>query len=270
MKLRNLPDDEKQRLKAASGLEGLGKVQIQLVEKLRLCKSVARHASQMEPMKIAAEFETENPYNFLTDRPAEWDDPTEPKTFDAMTPGNLALFKDKMLRSTGQHIEHVSRELLKNQDLLSSLGQQSEEFSLQGLCRLWAKVRDPRHKRNFEATTGQLEKSIGRKDYRNVTRDDITKFRDDLERVSPALSRETQRTYLNQVKAMFSVAMNEAKISTNPALEVRVLGKQKNGESNDDRPFTGADLKTIFKKAGEYRFGGERHEEAMWILRLLA
>jgi integrase len=64
---------------------------------------------------------------------------------------------------------------------------------------------------------------------------------------------------------MFSAAVSRTIITSNPASGITVNGEE---PRRDRRAFTGEQLKIILNMAAETKFGGKRHTEVMWLLRL--
>ena len=72
------------------------------------------------------------------------------------------------------------------------------------------------------------------------------------------------------MKALFSAAVSTNKLTVNPIFGVRVHGNPRRlFVDRNDRPFSGVEERLILKKAAETKLGGKRHQDVMWMLRLL-
>src|SRR5262249_25544382 len=56
----------------------------------------------------------------------------------------------------------------------------------------------------------------------------------------------------------------------NPAVGVKVLGKKLPRKDGNDRTLAPVQVRAILEIAAKIKFGGERHEQVLWALRLLA
>ena len=187
--------------------------------------------------------------------------PPEPEPAKSIF-GSLTVWKEVQTRVDDYRIASANNAILKK------IAPQSSEFSFDGLFELWVKVREPKIKRKHASKIQLFKSVIGDVDYRTVTQSHAAKFRDHL--ATMGISKASQHNYLTVVRSMFSVAVSENKIPSNPISGVTVHGKRQNGKAHEDRPFTGAEERLILEKAEETKFGGKRHVEAMWMLRLLA
>jgi integrase len=134
-------------------------------------------------------------------------------------------------------------------------------FTFDALYTLWLN-KGCKRTRNHIRTRDLLKAHFGNVDYRTVTRPQVHDFRKWLALQGIALT--SQNAILTAVKSMFSEAVDNGDIGDNPAHGVKVKGI-----SNVPRDgFTGTQLSTILEKAAETKFGGARHVEVMWLLRL--
>ena len=158
--------------------------------------------------------------------------------------------------------------LREQQELFENLTEDSSGFSLDDLFNLWVKVKEPKTTRKHASKMQLFKSVIGDVDYRTVTQAEAAKFRDHLATMD--IEKPSQHNYLTVVRAMFSAAVSENKIPSNPISGITVHGKRPNGKAHEDRPFTGAEERLILERAAETKFGGNRHEDVMWVLKLLA
>ena len=82
-------------------------------------------------------------------------------------------------------------------------------------------------------------------------------------------------THLKRLRMMFSAVCQEhtgpfRDMTINPASGVSMLGKAPPQKDGRDRPFTPAQVRVILETAALIRFGKKRHEEILWLLRLIA
>lgn len=162
----------------------------------------------------------------------------------------------------------MAAQLERSQAIVLQAAPITSEESFDGLLALWAKVRQPKMTDEHKRTVRLLVSVLGNMRYQDVTQAHIARFRDANE--ESGMNRPSQVKHLERAAAMFAAAVSENRIPANPAKGIKVRGKAPIRKSGQDRPFTGKQLKHILDTAKRERFGGERHEAAMWVLRLLA
>jgi integrase len=140
------------------------------------------------------------------------------------------------------------------------------------LLAQWTRIKEPAVTRGHAATIRLLREHFGEYDCRQLTSSDIAAFRDKLTANGVTLCMVA--THLGRVQAMFSAACREPTSPfagiPNPAVGVRVLGKKPPRKDGNDRTFTPVQVRAILETAAQVRFGGKRHEQVLWALRLLA
>jgi integrase len=136
-----------------------------------------------------------------------------------------------------------------------------------GLLAVWIKnkKREAANNRRYVATLKLFREHIGDLDYRNVTKQHIAEWRDHLETITTPIM---ARHHLKYLRSMFAAAVAEDQRSDNPANDVRARGKIES-KQEPGRPFTGDQIRLILDKAAEVRFGGKRHGEVLWMLKLM-
>ena len=253
--LRQLSPEEAAQLAAEGGLDAIRKSVPDLEFRLKVAKHQHWMTSNLDPRKTIAEYGQQ-----LGIDPARL--PPEPR------PEKIALWKlDSLERSAKRELE-IKESLHRNNAILKQIAPETSEFSFDGLFALWVKVRAPKIERKHASKIQLFKSVIGDVDYRTVTQSHAAKFRDHL--ASMGITKASQHNYLTVVRSMFSAAVSENKLPSNPISGVTVHGKRQNGKAHEDRPFTGAEERLILEKAVETKFGFKRHVEAMWMLRLLA
>jgi integrase len=146
--------------------------------------------------------------------------------------------------------------------------------SWDALLAQWIRIKAPTRIRGHEATIALLKEFFGETiDCRKITPSEIGQFRDKL--TNEGVSREMVATRLKRIRAMFSAASQEPTDNPfygiiNPATGVNVLGKSPPQRDGRDRAFTRSQVRTVLETAARIRLGGSRHEEILWMLRLLA
>jgi integrase len=147
-----------------------------------------------------------------------------------------------------------------------------DAVSWDALFNEWIRIKAPIRPRGHEATIRLLKEHFGERDCRQITPSEIGQFRDKL--TAQGVSRESVATHLGRVHAMFSAACREPTSPfagmANPAAGISVLGKSPPQKDGRDRAFTPTQLRTVLETAASTKFGGNRHEETVWMLRLLA
>ena len=108
-----------------------------------------------------------------------------------------------------------------------------------------------------------FKEHVGDLSIRDVTQSHAASFRDVLQ--AQGLSKQVIGVHLYNLRGMFSAAVSEAIIGTNPVAGVVVRGKQ---HKVPKAVFTGPQLVAVLDKAIATKFGGKRHTEALWLLRL--
>ena len=145
--------------------------------------------------------------------------------------------------------------------------------SWDALIAQWIRIKQPTVTRGHAATIRLLREHFGERDCRHITPSEIGQFRDKL--TAQGVSYIMVATHLDRIRAMFSAASREPTDNPfagmiNPAVGVSMLGKRPPRKDGNDRPFTPAQVRTILETAASTKFGGNRHEEVFWSLRLLA
>jgi integrase len=258
-KLRGLSAAESAHLIASGGLEktrGSIPVLESLLEAIRYSHAQTTRSDPRETAKAVKRM-----FEMSPDRP-----PLQV----TVTPEFVALHNHDHLQKLKDSERETSELIQRRTSVLKRVVLEDSEYSLNGLLALWVKVREPKSSRKHALTIERLKSVIGDMDYRAVTADHIAQFRDHLETLG--LSKRSQFSYLSHIKTLFSAAVSERKIpdQDNPTRGIQVRGKRPSDKASDDRPFTGAQERLILAKAEETKFGGKRHAEVMWMLRLLA
>jgi integrase len=144
--------------------------------------------------------------------------------------------------------------------------------SWDALFEQWRRIKQPTVTRGNEATICLFKEHFGERDCRQITPTEIASFRDML--VAKCISSSMVATHLNRIRAMFSAACQEPTSPfagvPNPAVGVKMLGKRPPRKDGTDRTFTPVQVRVILDTAARVKFGGNRHEQVLWALRLLA
>jgi integrase len=99
-------------------------------------------------------------------------------------------------------------------------------------------------------------------DYRCVTPQDIGRFRDHL--ATSGLGWPSQDNHLKNLRGLFSAAV-PLKMKDNPAAGIKPDGKP---HKTNKQSFSGAQLRTVLARTVSTNFGGNRHVEVLWLIRL--
>jgi integrase len=276
-KLRSLNAAQRALIVEKGGVDKVSKAIPELKRQVELAERVSQHALLpiFDPLNIIAiEDENDDPESLDSLSIIQVEEPehpepewTKPVKWDLE---RAVRFREKLLRSkeTAPY-----EELQLSQAIVAKIDPAPAEFSLEALCRLWEKVREPKHPRKSRSIVELLKTVIGDIPYNTITRDHIIEFREHMVKMG-TLTRRTQKGYLSRLKSMFSAARSESKIQDNPVEGVNINGKPIQDKVDNDKPFTGAEIKLVLEKAAEIRFGCtsrvDRHEETMWALRVLA
>ena len=136
-------------------------------------------------------------------------------------------------------------------------------YTFDGLYELWLK-KGCKRTRCHVRTRDLLKKHFGNIDFRTITKAQIHEFRKWLPLQGIAVT--SQSAIINAAKGMFSRAVRNGNMPNdlNPAHGVHVDMPK----LNPTEGFTGSQLRLILRLAEETKFGGDRHTEVMWMLRL--
>jgi integrase len=154
-----------------------------------------------------------------------------------------------------------------------TLGKHSAELALswEGLFEEWKRIKEPKRPRQYMGTTRLLKDFFGKRDCRQISQVEIGRFRDSL--TAKGLSRQRVGTHLTLIHAMFSAVAREPTSPfagmTNPAAGVKVLGRNPPPKDGADKVFTPLQVKLVLETAALVKFGNKRHDDILWILRLL-
>lgn len=145
--------------------------------------------------------------------------------------------------------------------------------SWDALLAQWIRIKAPTRIRGHEATIALLKEFFGETmDCLKLTPSEIGQFRDSL--ASHGVPHIMLAMHLKRIRMMFSAACREPtspfRSMINPAIGVNVLGKSPPQKDGRDRAFTPAQGRTILERAASTKFGNQRHEDILWMLRLLA
>lgn len=137
------------------------------------------------------------------------------------------------------------------------------EPALMALIELWYRVKRPRSDKAVEKTrlyVRRFVEIVGDVAPEKVTRADVIKYRDELERKGYTASNITQ--HLDKLHTLFNVALSEGKVDTNPAYKIKAR-KDSRKLSDGRQGLTSEHIRTMLLK-----LKGER-EDFAWIVRLL-
>jgi len=149
-------------------------------------------------------------------------------------------------------------------EVLTKVAPSPSEYSWEGLFDNWKRRTGPKRTDQHPHTLRLLKQILGDMDYRKITPHHIDQFLKGMEK--RGISKPMQVKIRERVSGMFKAAV-PLKIKFNPCTGVTVDGKP---EKIKVRPFSGEHERAIFATAVKTRYGGKRHTEAMWILRLEA
>jgi len=143
-------------------------------------------------------------------------------------------------------------------------------LSWDALFNQWVRVREPSRTRNHAALIRLLKDYFGERDCRDIKPLKISQFRDHLLK---SKSRLSVSVHLNQMRAMFKAAAQDPNSPfhgmSNPCSGIQVLGKTPT-PTDADKAFTPEQVRRVLETAARVKFGGEKHPEIIWMLRLLA
>ena len=210
--------------------------------------AITRHATMDEFMEVA--------------RPREWL-PAHRASETAEI--QAAIFED-MRRQQAEAEELASTHALvaKADGKPRSIGNGMRE-----LFDLWVKRKGAKITRNHKATVERFIAVSGDLSVRDIKRDHIRAFYTANE--AEKLGRAAQEKHRDHLKALFAMALSEGWIDAAPTAGIMLnAAPREEGDDDDDgKPFTPAQLRHILAKAQETRFGGDRHDDYMLILRTL-
>jgi integrase len=139
----------------------------------------------------------------------------------------------------------------------------AQEYTLEALYALWVRVKAPKVERKHRATLTLFKAYLGSDvDYRQVTTADVQGWCDHLAQTGHTGIGATK--HLDNLRGLFSASVPRHR-QDNPAKGVKPEGKVVKGKRQS---FTGAQLAMILDRAKATRFGGKRHVEVLWLLRL--
>jgi integrase len=148
-----------------------------------------------------------------------------------------------------------------------------DAVSWDALFNEWIRIKAPIRTRGHAATIALLKEHFGERDCREITSSEIGQFRDAM--TDQGVPYIMTATHLKRIRMMFSAVCQEhtgpfRDMTINPAASVSMLGKAPPEKDGRDRPFMPAQVRVILDTAALIRFGGKRHEEILWLLRLIA
>ena len=162
-----------------------------------------------------------------------------------------------------QSVARVRAEAQKARHVAAKLAGNTEGAALMSLVDLWNKVKRPRSEKAVEKTqlyVRRFVEIVGDLEPERVTRGDVIKFRDGLEKRGYTSSNITQ--HLDKLHTLFNVALSEGKVDANPAYKIKA--RKDGGKLSDGRQgFTTEHIRKMLAK-----LKGER-EDFAWIVRLL-
>jgi integrase len=143
--------------------------------------------------------------------------------------------------------------------------------SFDALFAEWVRVKEPLRTRNHAAVISLLKEYFGPVDARKLLPAEVSDFRDHQLKTKSKLS---VSVHLKQIRAMYAAAAKEPRSpfhkTENPAKGIEVLGKPPPANKDTDKAFTGEQTRIILETAKVTKWGGKRHTEINWMLRLLA
>jgi integrase len=134
------------------------------------------------------------------------------------------------------------------------------------LVPVWRRIAQPRAEKSIQRmrhSTRLFIESVGHISPREVTRQDVMRFRDRVEGMG--LSHRSATQYLELVHRLFGVALSEGLVDHNPAAGIkirRIAGRF--ADSQRRRPFEPVQIRALFAATAD------EPEEFKWIVRLLA
>jgi integrase len=152
-----------------------------------------------------------------------------------------------------------------------------DKTSWDALLEQWIRIKEPQETRKHAHTIRLLKEHFGATiDCSRLTPSDIAGFRDKL--VDQGISRALVEMHLTRTHAMFGAACREpgspfhdrSNPTNNPAAGVRVLGQPEPPKEGRERAFTADQARHVLDTAARVKFGGNRHEDYLRMLRLIA
>jgi hypothetical protein len=215
-RLRRMSQDEKQQLAAEGGIKKMEVYRQTYSDYVTMAEIAREEIHSLPPKELHA---------LLLDRPD-----FAPRLFEVLNP---------------QHErEVVAREFIETTKALRLKAEPAPEHALASLLDTWVKVKEPKVTRKHKATLALLQGFLGNVDLREVTQQDIGRFRDHL--ATCDLTKIVQVGHLDRVRGLFSAAVSRAIIKANPAAGIRVDGKVKKAKR---LPFSGPQLRLICASA---------------------
>lgn len=136
--------------------------------------------------------------------------------------------------------------------------------SLSDLVALWERVRSPRSaigRAKARLCVRRFKELVGNLPAREITRADAVAYRDALEGL-PGMKPKNIAEHLSRLHVLFSVAMSEGLLDSNPFHKVRARGTTRFASKRQG--FTSEHVKAIFESLHQ------ESETFAWIVRLLA
>ena len=187
-----------------------------------------------------------------------------------LSDGDLAL---TAIGARKRALTVLQPELAHAQKLVRKLGSGRPGTSLDELVDLWESVKKPRNRRSpdrYRRSFRILADVLGADtDPRTLTQGDIAKFRDHND--EQGLSEALQLKHLDHLRAVFAVAVSENVLPINPAagIKPRKINGRRVDAIEKRKPFTAAQLRMVLDKVADTKWGGRRHADVLWILKLL-
>ena len=225
-RLRALSDDERAQVTLAGGLEALER---------------ATRAVEFGPILFQSILPTD-------DAPLEIDLPS-------------------ILQNCLQSVDETEQIVAAAERGRRTLNKVKQSATLDVLLDTWRRVAKPKAVHSVDAKARCLKRFkavVGDMHPRRVTADHAAAFRDDLERAAN-LGPRTKRKYLEELHALFSVAMSQRLVDTNPFYKIKLAkmgGRFVDEESK--KPFETRQVRMMFDA-----LSGE-HLDFQWVTRLFA